>query len=77
MSVSLFHHSVVTDVEKDSPGSCNKYLYGSRRIRSEAACESLSIASGFTQIYIGEQRTQRSKENQNAAGDDSITFQDK
>ena len=30
--------------EKDSPGSCNKYLYGSSRIRSEAAPGSQSIA---------------------------------
>ena len=44
--------SAVTDVERDSPGSCNKYLYGSSRIRSEAACGSLSIASSLHKSIV-------------------------
>lgn len=65
----------MSDVQKDSPGNCNKYLYGSSRIRSEAGCESLSIASKFTQIYIGKQRTQISKEN--TVVEDRVISEDK
>lgn len=36
--------SLITVTKTDSPGSCNKYLYGSSRILSEAAAASLSMA---------------------------------
>lgn len=52
----------VTDMERDSPGSCNKYLYGSSRIRSEAAWVSLSIASSVHKSIVEDKEQKKTKD---------------
>lgn len=53
----------VTDMERDSPGSCNKYLYGSSRIRSEAAWVSLSIASSVHKSLVEDKEQKKVRKN--------------
>lgn len=44
---------------RDSPGSCSRYLYGSIRIRSELACELLSISSSLINSELEDNRKRK------------------